>query len=100
MFGGFRDVQLHKDPTTLRYIFRFRDGVELAESARLKLLLVDSQTQILILTQVEESDIGLYECRAESKAGITSSKAKLNITGNLTLCAKLNVMFGLIMCSV
>lgn len=83
----FCDVKLYKDATMLYDIFRFRDGVGLAESPRLKLLPVDSQTQILIVTQVEESDIGVYECRAESKAGATSSKAKLNITGNLKLCA-------------
>lgn len=87
----FCNVKLYKGSTTLHFIFRFRDGVALAESPRLKLLPVDSQTQILILTQVEESDIGVYECRAESKAGATSSKAKLNITGNLKLCAKLSV---------
>lgn len=64
---------------------RFKDEVELKETDRLKILPVDSQTQILILTQVDEVDLGTYECRAVNKAGSTSSKAKLNITSKCSI---------------
>ena len=76
---------------------RFKDGIELETTDRCKFLSTDSQTWILILTRVEESDLGVYECRATSKAGTLSSKARLVITGIYELCLAEMVIFS-IMC--
>ena len=36
---------------------------------------------MMYLGQVGEEDLGTYECRAKNKAGVTSAKAKLVISG-------------------
>jgi len=60
---------------------RLKDGVELAASDRVKFLSPDSRTFILLVSRVEESDVGVYECRATNKVASQSSKATLIITG-------------------
>ena len=62
-------------------VARFKDGVELRASDRVKFLSPDSWTFILRLSRVEEADLGVYECRATNKLSTQSSKAKLVITG-------------------
>jgi len=58
-----------------------KDGVELTASDRVKFMTPDSRTFILLVSRVEESDLGVYECRATNKVSSQSSKAKLIITG-------------------
>ena len=60
---------------------RLKDGVELAASDRVKFLSPDSRTFILLVSRVEASDVGVYECRATNKVASQSSKARLIITG-------------------
>lgn len=60
---------------------RYRDGIELDSSDRLKISSPDSKTHTLTLNCIEEDDLGVYECKATSKAGVLSTKAKLIITG-------------------
>jgi len=62
--------------------FRLKDSIELTASDRVKFLSPDSRTFILILSRVEESDLGVYECRATNKVSTQSSKARLIITGS------------------
>lgn len=75
---------------------RYRDGVELEPSDRIKLTSPDSKTYQLTLDRIEEEDLGVYECKATSKAGVMSSKAKLIITGKQM---HLNVMVSISMVS-
>jgi len=63
------------------YVFRYKDGAEIDQSDRIKILSPDPKTNILIINRVEEGDMGVYECKGSSKAGTLSSKAKLVITG-------------------
>ena len=55
--------------------------MELTASDRVKFMTPDSRTFILLVSRVEESDLGVYECRASNKVSSQSSKAKLIITG-------------------
>jgi len=59
-----------------------KDGVQLSATDRVKFLSPDSRTFILIVSRVEEADLGVYECRARNKVSTQSSKAKLIITGS------------------
>jgi len=74
--------------------YRLKDGVELTASDRVKCLSPDSRTFILMVSRVDESDLGVYECRATNKVSTQSSKAKLIITGS-RCTAKLVVSRGL-----
>ena len=71
---------------------RFKDGVPLTASDRVKFLTPDDQTHILILNRTEESDLGVYECRAANKVGSLSSKAQLVITGKNNLIFKIIII--------
>lgn len=87
MFASFPCIVNHFEGSSLLIYeacsYRYRDGIELDSSDRLKISSPDSKTHTLTLNCIEEDDLGVYECKATSKAGVLSSKAKLIITGKI-----------------
>ena len=49
---------------------------------RTKFLFEDDETHALIINDVQETDMGVYVCRAVNKVGEATSSTTLNITGN------------------
>lgn len=61
---------------------RLKDGQEVVSGDRIKFLFVDDESNTLIISEVQEADMGTYMCRAVNKAGEATSSTTLNITGN------------------
>ena len=45
--------------------------------------MLGTQTSILMISSVDYTHSGVYTCRAENSAGITSHSAELLVNGNL-----------------
>ena len=46
--------------------------------------MLGTQTSILMISSVDYTHIGVYSCRAENPAGITTHSAELKVNGNST----------------
>ena len=46
--------------------------------------MLGTQTSILMISSVDYTHIGVYTCRAENPAGITTHSAELKVNGNST----------------
>ena len=47
--------------------------------------MLGTQASMLVITSVDYSHVGVYTCRAENPAGVTSHSAELKVNGNLKL---------------
>ena len=45
--------------------------------------MLGTQASMLVITSVDYSHVGVYTCRAENPAGVTSHSAELKVNGNL-----------------
>lgn len=63
-----------------------KDGVELLSGARLRLQLQDSSAALHI-TGLQQSDAGLYTCRASNAAGHKETSGLLSVRGQKNLQA-------------
>ena len=63
-----------------KFFARYKDGKQLSSSKRIKITDQDDVYK-LIINNVEEKDLGMYESRASNKKGNMGSFAQLIITG-------------------
>ena len=61
---------VHKRFAYHRSPYRFKDEVELSASDHVKLLSPHSCTFVLIVSRVEEADLGVNECKATNKVSM------------------------------
>ncbi|KAK2186867.1 hypothetical protein NP493_186g03131 [Ridgeia piscesae] len=57
-----------------------KDGKEIVSGDRIKFLFVDDESQALLISDVQEADMGTYKCRAVNKVGEATCSTTLNIT--------------------
>ena len=73
---------------------RFKDNVRVKETERMRIVSDEKGISRLVIKNLEKSDLSLYSCTAQNRAGQAKSAATLNASGRQSLTSKSRFIYS------